>query len=257
MDRIPWSRMLPRFGVFRMLAHRIDSADGWHHLYHAPPPPDSSLIFSHNVSFEITADALYALRWDTHKWWCATCDCPLFICDPCFEMTVHALIGIWLQLNNIEQIMSHFVYSINNIVKLRLSHHNVYTVTYLIYVTTSRSVDTQKQNVLWEMCQVFYYHTMLYSFAVTCSETTILLHSEIFMLCLIVSTAMLSVYIYFVLIHSGGLYIYFVTFRGLYAMFIYTVHAFMFTYSVTFRWEHRVSFCMRGPPTYIHHPRSL
>jgi hypothetical protein len=59
-----------------------------------PLPHLNPLIFSHNVSFEITADALYALRWDRHKWWCATCDCPLFICDPCFEMTVHALIGI-------------------------------------------------------------------------------------------------------------------------------------------------------------------
>ena len=86
-DRVPFPLLLPRFGVFRMLAHRMDSTGRWHHLHHAPSV--STLIFSSQVTFHLASDAVYALRWDRQKWWCATCDCPLFICDPCFELTTH------------------------------------------------------------------------------------------------------------------------------------------------------------------------
>jgi hypothetical protein len=46
------------------------------------------------VTFDRMSDAVYALTWDRQRWWCATCDCPLFVCDPCFEITAHAHLGI-------------------------------------------------------------------------------------------------------------------------------------------------------------------
>jgi hypothetical protein len=91
-DRVPMVQLLPPFGVFRMLAHRIDSAGGRYHLYHAPSC--STLLFPSTVTFDRMSDAVYALRWDRQRWWCATCDCPLFVCDQCFEITTHAHLGI-------------------------------------------------------------------------------------------------------------------------------------------------------------------